>query len=410
MNVFHFRLFALLFCACLLAGCADDAPVPVDPVPDEPEKDNRIRTVLVYAIASNNLSGDFVNDRNEMIEGMRNVDLEKYSLLLYRVLKDGNVTLSEVQNTPDGVGFVDLKEYDNKTLSTDPRRIAEVIADVKELRPASDFGIIFWGHGSAWEPMYSDHYVNDFLYGGRAPHTLSAGMPSQNAFGGDETQFVRDWTDIHEIAEAIPDGTFQFIWFDNCFMSSIEVIYQLRNKARYFVAYPTEIYSEGMPYDDTLPLIMNETPDLAGAAKATFDYYNFYSYACTVCVMDADAIEEVADIAKAANKNYAPVAVGGLQKYSRFSYGPYYDFTQYTKRMGESSDAFSPDEMDRAMSKFVIYKNCSKFDFTNTAIDPAHYSGLSTHAFGVKTLNDNYYKTLDWYKRVIEPSLKPTDK
>lgn len=409
MRKIYLGIFAMLMSVMLLAGCSTDAPDPVLPPGENSAPDasgnGRIRTVLVYAIASNNLSSDFNSDRAEMIEGMKNVDLKKYSLLLYRVLKNGNVTLSEVQDTGEGFDFVTIKEYDNNVLSTDPRRIAEVLADMKALRPARDYGMVFWGHGSAWEPMYSDHYVDNPIIGGRTMHPSMATLPEENSFGGDETQFVRDWTDLHEIADAIPDNSLQFIWFDNCFMSSIEVVYQLRNKARYMVAYPTEIYSAGMPYNDTMPLIMREQPDLIGAAQETFNYYNFTSDACTVCVMDLSEIENVAEAAKKANKKYAPLDVAGLQKYSRFSYGPYYDFTQYTKRMGQTSDTFSSENFDAAMSKFVLYKACSQFDFTNTAIDPSNYSGISTHAFGVKTTNDNYYKTLDWYKRVIEPNV-----
>lgn len=69
------------------------------------------------------------------------------------------------------------------------------------------------------------------------------------------------------LADAIPDGVFDFIWFDACYMSGIETAYELRDKCDTFVAYPTEVYTPGMPYNLTIPYILKETPDLKSAAS-----------------------------------------------------------------------------------------------------------------------------------------------
>ncbi|MCM1291591.1 MAG: clostripain-related cysteine peptidase [Prevotella sp.] len=401
MKKFILSLFVALSLPTIFSACSEDEPTPPEPMPPiitEPEnpdnpqdsdlKPDRIRTIVVYAVASNNLSADFNDDCKEMLEGMKGIDNEKYSLLLYRVVIGGDVDLLEVKNSEKGLDFVSIKEYDNNTLSTDPDRLSQVISDVKELRPAQNYGLIFWAHGSSWEPGSNSH--------GKVE------APMLYAYGGDESTGVRDWMNIDEMAQAIPDKGFEFIWFDNCFMSSIEVLYQLRNKSEYIVAYPTEIYSPGMPYHATLPLLMQPDCDLVNAAVETFDSYNAFDQACTIAVMDMSEIEPVAEAAAKACENFKILpTTSGIQVYSRFSYGPYFDFVQLYKMFGSDKDSFSADEFDVAMSKFVIYKACSNKDFNNRPIDKNNYSGISAHHYKKFSNNDYFYTTLDWYHRVL---------
>ena len=403
MKKFIFYTIQLFLAACFMAACCGDEPTPApepDPTPNPeqpnptptPEQPGRKRTILVYAVASNNLVSDFYDDSEEMLDGMKQIDTEEYSLLVYRVFRSGDVALLEATSTDDGMDFTIIKEYDNQTLSTDPRRLTEVIEDAIELRPAQSYGLFFWAHGSSWEPEYSQH----------TPLPLNQAQPPMlYAYGGDQTTGVSDWMDIDEMASAIPDNTFDFIWFDNCFMSSIEVIYQLRNKANFMVAYPTEIYSYGAPYESIIPLVMKPEADLTEAAKETFNFYNFQRLACTVAVMDLSKIEAVADACEKANSNFTLVKTLDLQKYSRFSYGPYFDFVQLTKRIGANSPDFDETELDRAMADFVIYKACSAKNFSGKEIDPENYSGISAHAYKVYTTHDEYYRSLDWYKRIM---------
>lgn len=367
-----------------LAGCGNnDEPRP-EPAPDD--QDGRKRTILVYAVASNNLVNDFYADCEEMLVGMRGIDKEQYTLLVYRVLRNGSVSLLEVQDGEKGLEFVTVKEYDNETLSTDPDRLKEVIADVRELRPARNYGLIFWAHGSSWEPGNNEHD--------------RVKSPVYFAYGGDQTSGVTDWMNIDEMAEALPNNGFEFIWFDNCFMSSIEVLYELRDKASYIVAYPTEIYSPGSPYHNTLPFLMQPKLDLVGAAKETFDQYNLFGEACTIAVMDMSKIEPVAEAVSKSYLNFKLVNTSGLQRYDRFSYGPYFDFRQLTVKIGENSPVFSISELDDALDDFVIYKDCSEKNFKNQPIDKDNYSGISAHAYKVYTKNDDYFRQLDWYERV----------
>lgn len=65
-KIYLIIIFSVLF---LLTGCRDDDPDK----PKEEEKHTE-RTVLIYAVASNNLSSYLVWDQNEMIEAAPSVE------------------------------------------------------------------------------------------------------------------------------------------------------------------------------------------------------------------------------------------------------------------------------------------------------------------------------------------------
>ena len=363
---------------------------------DEPSDPKSKRTVLIYAVASNNLSSDLVKDKNEMIQAAPDVTgLGKdVRVLLYSVASQSatEATLAELLQDASGQwNFTELKSYDRNTFSTDPDRMQEVFTDLRESAPADAYGLILWSHGTGWIPTFSDHQVPE-------------GM--QKSYGMDKYQGVTDYCDLHELADAIPDRMFDYIWFDLCYMMGVEVAYQLRNKCDYIAGYPTEDWSMGMNYETTLPMLVAPNPDLAGAGKAFYDYYNDQNLAVTVTVMRTDGFEHLAQIASEIYaKGSRPMDAYGLQNYSRLRIAMY-DFGQYTKKYLDMSDpetASLISEFDDAIQDMTLYAGCSTKNFNGTqgAFDPAEYSGLSCYFPGSAAANtDSYYFSLDWPKRV----------
>lgn len=377
-----------------------------DKLPQEEEALSKM-TVLLYAVVSDlNLE----SDKSEIIKGTANVDLDENHFLLYQVYKTGEPQLLELKRNVDGKPeFTAVKTYDRDLYSTDPKRIATVIDDVMTQWPAQEYGMIFWSHGTGWTPSFSNHGTTRSNEG----NTEIFPVPSLSSFGTD-TDLERDphytdKTDIDELARAIPDNMFSYIWFDACYMGGIETVYQLREKADFIVGMPTEDPGNGMPYHLTLPYLLRSNPDCVGAAKEFFNFYetgsdNSWDRA-TIGVYDMARIEPVADFCHNAYFGASAPISDGLQIYSRGSNGPFYDFGQYTLRMASTS-AVSTDEADfkAAMDKFVIYKAATRYDFAGREILPEYYSGLSCHLYdpddtGAAT---NYYRSLDWYKRVYE--------
>ena len=393
----------------LTTGCGDkkDEPGYGDGKPYR-------QTVLVYAVASNNLYSNLIDDKREMLEAAKSMNLNGLSMLVYEVTPESDSSkegyypkLSEIYRvSADSVAFRTLKTYDRDLYSTDPERLKAVIDDVAGLRESASYGLVFWSHGTGWDPSHSGHPT-------RSDET--ADHPKLYSFGADKDSSKNpsytDRMDIDELSSALPDGMFNFIWFDCCYMSGIENIYQLRDKCSYFVGYPTEVMAPGMPYELTLPYILRPTADLKGAAQAFFNYYaqsQWSSYrVATIAVLDMEGVENVADYCAKAYDENVRVSVSGIQNYSRTGVSKFYDFGQYTRRMAENNpDAPDAEEFQKALDSMIIWKATTDVDFNYKPIDVEGYTGISCHGYAsddkeaVSAADREYYRTLDWYKRV----------
>ncbi len=360
---------------------------------DEPEPAVPKRTVLIYAVASNNLDTYLVKDKEEMIAaaptltGLGN----DVHVLLYSVASKNATaaTLAELKSDVTGQWeFETIKSYDRNTFSTDPKRMKEVFSDVRELSHSDNYGLVFWSHGTGWFPNFSTHNVTG----------------QQRSFGWDTYQGVTDKCDITELATAIPDRMFDYIWFDVCYMMGIETVYQLRNKTDYICGYPTEDWSPGMNYDSTLPMLASATLDLTGAAKSFFDYYNNSNMAVTVTVLRTKGLDRLATAAADLYANgQRPDDAFGMQDYGRSPYRGLYDFGQFTRSYAGESNVHTArvEEFDKALSEVLVYGGCSTKDFygTENKFNPDIYSGMSCHFPGTSDVKDEeFYRNLDWVR------------
>ena len=389
MNRF-LTLLAATTILSLLSSCGEK---------DEPYRQTSVsRTVLIYAVASNNLSSDLVSDRNEMIQAAPDISGlgSDVRVLLYSVPSQSatEATLAELSPTPEGDWtFKPLKTYGRDVFSTDPERMREVFADLRVKAPADKYGLIFWSHGTGWIPAFSDHQVPGI----------------QKSYGMDKYQGVTDYCDIDELADAVPDRMFDYIWFDLCYMMGVEVAYQLRGKCDYIGGYPTEDWSMGMNYETTLPLLVAPEPDLVGAGKAFYDYYMSRNMAVTVTVVKTDGLER---LAQTAADIYAygsePTNPYGLMNYSRLRI-PLYDFGQFTGKWLDLTDPLALElksAFDSALDDITLYSGCSTKNFNGSegAFNPDQYSGFSCYFPGSGDADtETYYSSLDWSRKVFNP-------
>lgn len=367
---------------------------------NEPKPKEQSRTVLIYAVASNNLSSYLDKDMEEMIVAAPSVKGlgDNVRVLLYSVASKNasEATIAELSKNYDGsYDFKTLKSYDRETFSTDPKRMSEVFADLRQMAPANNYGLIFWSHATGWLPDFSAHQL--------------PGM--QKSFGWDTYENTTDKCDIIELADAIPDRMFDYIWFDACYMMSIETAYQLRDKCDYIGGYPTEDWSPGMNYDSTLPLLTAVEPDLVGAGKSFFDYYNDSNMAVTVSVIATKGLENLAAASSEIySKGTRPESAFGFQDYGRSPYRGLYDFGQFTRAyLPSNSDNDDNDDnaenlntaFSKALEDVLLYGGCTSKDFYGNinAFDPDIYSGMSCHFPDTfSEAQEEYYRRLDWYQ------------
>lgn len=386
----------LLMLAMVSCGKDDSSDIPVD-------SEGIDRTVIIYAVNRSSLASDFASDRQEMSEALSKIDLSRFQVLLY--CTDSSTVCSlyrGVKNRKTGeCAFEKIKEYERDCTSTSPARVKTVITDALSLYPDSAYDLIFWGHGMSWYPFFSSFDVVDngklYSYGGE----FTGG---KNPNGTSETS----WIEINDLAAALPDNRFDTIWFDCCYMAGIEVLYEFRDKCDIFVAYPTEVYANGMPYDIVLPSLLSDRHDVLGAAQDFYDSYSVTGDPATISVSDMSKLESVADAAsKILILGDGRPSARSLLNYSRSTDAPFYDLRQFLSETVDSNladesqaDALKKELAD-AMDAMVIFHAESSKNFNHREWDTSKISGISTHFFKFgNTQRDDFYRSLAWFNRV----------
>ncbi len=307
----------LKYAICLVATISGLMAVSSCSDNDEPETEKKGRTVLVYMVANNNLSSFGNDDYEEMLEGARAGIGEDNHLLIYRHSRGAGPELVSITAS----GAETVKSYGTEESSVAIARMAEVIKEVKRITDTEQYGLVLWSHGSGW--------VNDGI----------EKTASKRSFGDDAGRRMNNSALRKALLEA---GGVDWIYFDCCYMMSIETLYELRSCTRRFAGSVTELQTPGMPYHLNLKYFFAPgEADLVGAAKSTFEYYeariaeegDVMNNYCTMSVVNSANLGRVAKAAQTIYAKANPALPEGStpQMYSnvRESACKYFDFADY---------------------------------------------------------------------------------
>lgn len=363
-------LYPLFFLTLLFAACGKSKL--------EPEAKQKFRTVLVYLAANNSLEDDAYKNMRQMEEAIGNID---GNLIVYAKLKTGSPALYEVtKKTGTESGLKKIKDYPPYS-SSDPIVMKSIIKETQELYPADTYGLILWSHATGWVPA------------------------SQNGIKlrsfGDDNGHVMDITDLNN---ALPNN-FDFIMFDACSMASTEVLYEIKDKAKYFIASPGEVVSNGMPYDK----ITNDLflPGSEGYKTIAAKYYNHYNSLssgawATVSVIESAQLSNLVAQTKITLQSQPPLYTdfnrNNIQRmdFDRFG-NPLiaFDFLDFLNQNYNNNPNYQKTKT--SLEKAILYKANTQF-FNGFEIKTN--SGLTCYI----PSSDNagpahtFYKTLKWYK------------
>ena len=374
----------------LLASCGDDDQVP----PVEPEGPVE-RTVLMYVAADNNLSSFVGRDLDEIRLGMANVP-ETMAMFVYMDNGYGNPQLLKFRNVGGSVREEIVKEYEDRN-STGVEETREVFRDVFDnpAYQAESYGLIYWSHADGWIPY---------------PLPSSRWM-GQDTGNGDNRMNLADFKEI--IAQA---PHFDFIMFDACFMQSIEVAYELRGYADYYIASPTETPGPGAPYDVILPYMAQKGAS-ADLADAYFGVYNdFYAAGAgisntnwtggaSICVLSTAGLESLAgltaqllpegdvDVQALAEEVFNYDQRSSSDRY----YVGYYDWTQMMQALVAEDDYAAWRE---AFDEAVVYWNTTPMNYSSS-VGMFSMEGTEgvTHYIpsSVTSARAEAYRSTEWY-------------
>lgn len=382
-------IWSLLVPLVMFSSCSDEP---------EPEPESGRRLILIYAVAANSLQGDLRNDTREILSVAPQLDLKHNVVLMYSVDYSNECKLQILEQNPETkkYQFTTIQEFPELPLSTSPQRIREVMDYVNDnYIEYEKKGLVLWSHATGWLPAPN----------GDTP-AMTYEESRRKSFGSDKypnSNSPSYETNINLLSEAIPEGMFDFIWFDCCYMANIETVYQLRNHADYIVGYVEEIGAAGMPYDKTMPYLLQGDANLVGAAMMVYDYYDRAGMSAPVSIMATENLENLAKVASDIfHTGEAPADLSYIQNYTRSwltKDGIYfYDMKQLLESYS-GLDAAMVAELNAAMDNVVVFKVFSDYPVPGPQIEAEHYSGLSMHNFKDNgSFNNNFYKELDWYK------------
>ena len=377
------KRISIVFLACFLAlsSCIKL---------DTPRPQSFSRTVLLYlACDGNNLQWYADTDLRNLVRGDIPVRTDKdEALLVFLDNGSGNPTLHRYYATADGNAYKELvKLYSEDFNSADPDNLKRVLDDVEYFYPSSHRGLVLWSHGTGWLPP--GYYANP-----REPATAS--VKSFAHEGSSEME-------IKELADAITRH-YEFILFDSCLMSTVEVAYQLRDKTDYIIASCAEVLVDGFPYTS---LAQDFFYDHTGSGPAGLrsicqKYYDFYnalsgvSRTATVSLIDCSKLDELAAVCnklfRSHKEDMKQVDPAGVQRYYTGNKHWFYDLDDYVAQFASRDEYL---EFSEVLERTVPFKLAT--DWILGTVRVRTHCGLSTYIPLTDAAYLNaYYQTLDW--------------
>lgn len=387
------KLFLLLSIALILSSCHNN---------DEPTPVAISRTVLVYMVADNSLTANVEANVDSMMLGFKNTS-NVGNLIIY--LDDANKTpvLFKLKKNNDGsVSKEVIKNYSEQN-SLDVSVMKGIFSDVYSSYPADSYGLILWSHGYSWLPSPSTKTISMQWFG----------QDNSSKSQGDSNSFM----DIPDLAEALKATPYlDFLIFDACYMSSVEVAYELKDRAEYLIVAPNEILDSGMPYKEIIKPIFSAEKNYKDIPYQFFYFYNSVnaehrlnsSIAMIKCSEISNLAAATKKIIAAHPSEFSTIVPGSIQLYDRETYANHfaYDFGQLIE------DIATPEEwtsFQKQLNATVVYKYATNFtgpylpsDPKNSGaelpIDPNHFSGLGAYIpKASQTTYISFFKTLSWF-------------
>ena len=363
---------------------------------DEPRfepSENARHTALVYMMAESNLSVPYGFDKSNIEEMCRAFADKDFNgrLMLFLSQYNSSPCLLEILSNDKRESYIDTLRVYEGCLSTDTATLSRVMRDVREISNTPSYGLIVWTHANGWLPQY------------RFYKSSRRELPQSIGCEGKEKRTM----DIDLFARALQPYHHDYIIFDACLMGCVEVMYELRHVCDHIIATPTETMGAGFPYYDIMPHIFADTIDYKQICMEYADVYiNAMGCEGTIAHIETGHIEELADVCRrivaGREEEIAHIDSRMLQFYDRIYPHVYFDLKQYMQQLADEEQYA---DLEHVLDKVVTYKAASR-GFLGITID--YYSGLSSYIPGLTqdAVVEEYYRTLQWYKRVYENEME----
>ena len=226
-------------------------------------------TVFVYAHADHNLSSLFFADLFEMTKARLN---DRVKLIVLVDWNASDTIADSGEPFPQGAFWYDVRGNGQELVVEkqeaeldfdDPAILAQAVSIAFKSYPADRYGLILWDHGGGW----------------------------RGGFGGDWQDGSRPKAPpmaVETLARAVGEGVvgagltgarpLDFVAFDTCLMSGVEVMAPFESLAKVFIANAEIDYGRGWDYENTFSWLAENSgaslPELVTAEAALWDAHH----------------------------------------------------------------------------------------------------------------------------------------
>lgn len=302
-----------------------------------------------------------------------------------------------------------LKEYGTFAAES-PSSVAALLADAVAAAPARQYGLIIGCHGKAWIPASSGALPRSRRAGGAAADvwTPAAGAKPTRSFG--DTGHELDITELASVLEALP-FRFDYLIFDDCFMASIETLYDLRHAIDYVVASPCEIMAAGFPYDRILPHLFDDEELRPQLGEICREFWNFYQNdwntisgneqsGCISLTVMSELEALASEMRRVVEAPKTDFELSELQYYKGGTTKLFYDLGHYVQlSCGDQGtiDTFEA-QLERAVPSEYRFHTPSYYSAYNNLLNPITcYTGITTSEPETTEPYASDFRHTSWY-------------
>jgi len=335
----------------------------------------------MYLPWSSNLTNSFyqnIRDMESNICQMRGLANDRVIVLM--ATSPQEASMYEIEYKKGTCTHTPIATYENYPFITE-QGLTALLQDLKICAPAQKYAMIIGGHGMGWLPVKT----SKSLYSTEKYHYEYENRELLTRyFGGTIPDFQ---TDISTLSNALrnADLKMEYILFDNCYMASIEVAYELKEVTNYLIASTCEVMAHGMPYS-TMGKYLFGAPDYQAVCDEFYKFYSNYEVMPygTLSVTDCSQLDEMAKLMRQINLNYKldETQTVSLQRLDGYSPTIFFDYGDYVNKLLKENNADKKliDAFNRQLSLTVPFKTHTEMYFTaGKGPQPIHtYSGITT--------------------------------
>ena len=369
----------ILLATLFIVSCHDDVPAPY-PIP-QGLPDKTIFVYMPWSAARNNeersLYNNFlqnIKDIEAAIEAEKGLGRNK--LMVFIATSANSAVLMEVKYAANGTCQHDtLQRYEqhNMPAYTTTNGLASIFNEVKAQAKAKQYALIVGCHGTGW--LFSE----------------GKSRARTRYFGGTDHYFQ---TNIPTLAAAIEQAKMpmQFVMFDDCYMSNIEVAYEMRHATNYLIGCCSEILAYGMPYKNIWKYLIQQKPNYQAVVNEFHKFYSNYQWPYgNIGVTDCSKVDEVVARMKTINAAAANKANlidwEDVQRLDGYEKTIFFDMGDYVNKLCTTPETQAlARNLHTALAQLVPYKSTTPYIYT--ALGELNYNTIRVNAYSGITISD----------------------